>query len=122
MSSNEEHRDWRIERLIEERRDWRKNHPYGFVAKPVKCSDGLINFKIWDCVIPYKQKSEQKQKYYNITIVFTDDYPLEKPTITHYDKQIYLDLLEEWSPCTTIKMILQKIKKNLDEEELTYYT
>ena len=27
-------------RLAEERKNWRKNHPYGFVAKPLQNSDG----------------------------------------------------------------------------------
>ena len=39
-------------RLQEERKAWRKDHPFGFVAKPIKNSDGTLNLMNWECSIP----------------------------------------------------------------------
>uniref|UniRef100_A0A803KY09 UBC core domain-containing protein n=1 Tax=Chenopodium quinoa TaxID=63459 RepID=A0A803KY09_CHEQI len=41
-------------RLAEERKQWRKNHPHGFVAKPDTQPDGSMNLLIWQCIIPGK--------------------------------------------------------------------
>ena len=39
-------------RLAEERKAWRKDHPFGFVAKPKTNDDGTLNLMHWECVIP----------------------------------------------------------------------
>jgi ubiquitin-conjugating enzyme E2 I len=41
-----------VNRLKQERKDWRKNHPHGFVAKPIKLPDGSENLLRWECEIP----------------------------------------------------------------------
>lgn len=41
-------------RLVEERRQWRKDHPFGFWAKPVQKTDGSLNMYEWECGIPGK--------------------------------------------------------------------
>lgn len=41
-----------LNRLKKERKEWRGNHPYGFVAKPTENSDGSINMLKWICEIP----------------------------------------------------------------------
>ncbi|PAA83591.1 hypothetical protein BOX15_Mlig006655g1 [Macrostomum lignano] len=41
-----------LARLSEERKAWRKDHPFGFVAKPAANADGTMNLMIWDCKIP----------------------------------------------------------------------
>ncbi|CAG2063560.1 unnamed protein product, partial [Timema podura] len=38
-----------ITRLAEERRAWRRDHPFGFVARPMKNSDGSLNLMNWEC-------------------------------------------------------------------------
>ena len=108
--------DWCIDRLKAERSDWRKDHPYGYVAKPIKFPNGLTNFMVWECIVPYKPSSDTQEKFYNIKIIFTNNYPLDKPIVKHYDEVINLNLLDEWSPCTTIKMILKQIKKDLENK------
>ena len=35
-------------RLSEERKCWRKDHPFGFIAKPKKNADGTINLMEWE--------------------------------------------------------------------------
>ena len=43
-----------ITRLTEERKQWRKDHPFGFFAKPEVNADGSLNLLVWDCGIPGK--------------------------------------------------------------------
>ncbi len=42
-------------RLAEERKSWRKDHPFGFIAKPTKNQDGSLNLMNWECFIPGKK-------------------------------------------------------------------
>ena len=37
-----------VGRLTEERKNWRKDHPAGFIAKPKTNSDGSTNFMLWE--------------------------------------------------------------------------
>ena len=34
-------------RLQQERKNWRKDHPFGFVAKPETRPDGSVNMFVW---------------------------------------------------------------------------
>jgi ubiquitin-protein ligase len=43
-------------RLIEERKAWRKNRPFGFIAKPKIGTDGYDrNIEEWSFVVVYPQ-------------------------------------------------------------------
>lgn len=42
-------------RLTEERKNWRKDHPPGFYARPAKKSDGTLNIMQWETGIPGKE-------------------------------------------------------------------
>ena len=41
-------------RLSEERKAWRKDHPFGFIARPMKNPDGSLNLMLWEYGIPGK--------------------------------------------------------------------
>ena len=43
------------QRLAEERKAWRREHPFGFIATPSRNPDGSLNLMNWDCAIPGKQ-------------------------------------------------------------------
>jgi ubiquitin-conjugating enzyme E2 I len=63
-------------RLAEERKAWRKDHPYGFSAKPGKSNDGSqTNFLKWECAIPGKKDTAWEGGEYTITMEFTEEYP-----------------------------------------------
>lgn len=44
-------------RLTVERKAWRKDHPFGFIAKPMKKPDGTLDLFTWDCAIPGKKNT-----------------------------------------------------------------
>ena len=35
-------------RLSEERKCWRKDHPFGFIARPMKKADGTMDLMLWE--------------------------------------------------------------------------
>ncbi|KAJ1356160.1 E2 SUMO-conjugating protein ubc9, variant 2 [Parelaphostrongylus tenuis] len=54
-------------RLAEERKAWRKDHPFGFIAKPVKKkADGTLNLFDWECAIPGKKDTIWKGGLYKV--------------------------------------------------------
>merc|ERR1712227_1088803 len=42
-------------RLSEERKSWRKDHPFGSIARPMKNADGTMNLMLWEYGIPGKE-------------------------------------------------------------------
>ena len=66
-------------RLSEERRAWRKDHPFGFVAKPKKSADGTLNLFHWECIIPGRKDTSWQGGNYRLTMTFKDDYPSSPP-------------------------------------------
>ena len=35
-------------RLSKERKAWRKDHPFGFIARPIRNTDGTMNLMMWE--------------------------------------------------------------------------
>ncbi|XP_076242427.1 ubiquitin conjugating enzyme lesswright isoform X2 [Calliopsis andreniformis] len=68
-----------IARLAEERKAWRKDHPFGFVARPVKNPDGTLNLMSWECAIPGKKSTPWEGGLYKLRMIFKDDYPSSPP-------------------------------------------
>ena len=58
-------------RLSEERRNWRKDHPFGFVAKPATNEDGSTNLMRWNCLLPGKAGTDWEGGLYPLTLDFT---------------------------------------------------
>ncbi|VVC27149.1 Ubiquitin-conjugating enzyme E2,Ubiquitin-conjugating enzyme/RWD-like [Cinara cedri] len=115
-------------RLMEERRIWRKNPIFGFVAKPTKHQDGSLNLLLWQCIIPGKKGTPWENGKYALTLTFSDDYPTTPPkckfTPPLYHVNIYpsgtvcLSLLDEskdWRPSISIRQLLIGIHDLLTE-------
>jgi len=68
-------------RLIEERRAWRKDHPYGFHARPEQSEDGTNNLMKWKCGIPGPENTNWEGGLYTVTMEFTEDYPSRPPKV-----------------------------------------
>lgn len=114
------------QRLSSERKLWRKDHPYGFLAKPTKNDDGTLNLMTWQCTIPGRDKTIWEGGDYKLTLKFSADYPnsgpfarFEKPVFhpnIYTNGEVCLSLLnDDWKPTLTIKNILLGIQSLLTE-------
>ncbi|KAL2906321.1 SUMO-conjugating enzyme SCE1 [Bienertia sinuspersici] len=88
-------------RLAEERKQWRKNHPHGFVAKPETQQDGSMNLLQWQCIIPGKAGTDWEGGYYPLTMHFSEEYPSKPPKCK---------FPADWRPAITVKQILVGIQ------------
>ncbi|KAJ5150711.1 uncharacterized protein N7500_010900 [Penicillium coprophilum] len=121
-------------RLQEERKQWRRDHPFGFVAKPKRAPQGGLDLKNWECAIPGKANTLWEGGLFKIDLIFPDDYStmLEYPTKPPkckftpplFHPNVYpsgtvcLSILNEeegWRPAITIKQLLLGIQDLLDD-------
>ena len=114
-------------RLTEERKSWRKDHPHGFYARPVRNPDGSFDLFQWQCGIPGKKDTLWDGGNYTLTMQFNDDYPTKPPKCQFskgfFHPNVYpsgtvclsiLNEQEDWRPAITIKQILLGIQELLD--------
>ncbi|XP_048407969.1 SUMO-conjugating enzyme UBC9-B-like isoform X1 [Stegostoma tigrinum] len=105
-----------LNRLSQERKAWRKDHPFGFVAVPVKNPDGTMNLMNWECAIPGKKGTTWEGGLFKLRVLFKDDYPSSPPKCKFeppiFHPNVYpsgtvcLSILEaekDWRPAITIK-------------------
>lgn len=105
------------------------NKPHDFVAKPYTLDSGATDLMTWICQIPGPKESIWEQGVYNLTMEFTNDYPLKpprcqfKPPLPHPNVYpsgtVCLSILneeEDWKPSISIKQILCGIQKLLLDE------
>ncbi|KAJ3261299.1 E2 SUMO-conjugating protein ubc9 [Boothiomyces macroporosus] len=81
------------QRLAQERKQWRKDHPFGFVAKP-KTINNAVDLTIWDCTIPGREGG-----LWEVCLSIINESLSWKPSISV--KEILLgiqDLLEDPNP------------------------
>ena len=111
-------------RLAQERKNWRKDHPHGFVAKPdVDKKTGEANLMKWQCTIPGKQNTSWEGGEFPVSMEFSKDYPSKPPRVMlpkgFFHPNVYptglicLSILNEeegWAPSITIKQILLGIQ------------
>ncbi|GBB92322.1 hypothetical protein RclHR1_00020025 [Rhizophagus clarus] len=115
-------------RLTEERRQWRKDHPYGFYARPQKNDDGTLNLFVWNVGIPGVKDTPWENGTYKLVMFFPQEYPAKPPkckfTPPLFHPNVYpsgtvcLSILNEeegWKPGITIKQIVLGIQQLLNE-------
>ncbi|CAH7680955.1 ubiquitin-conjugating enzyme/RWD-like protein [Phakopsora pachyrhizi] len=115
-------------RLAEERKQWRKDHPYGFYARPTKNSDSSLNMMVWDVGIPGKEGTIWAGGLYKLQMIFPEDYPSKPPkckfTPPIFHPNIFpsgtvcLSILNEeksWKPAITIKQIVLGIQDLMND-------
>jgi len=124
-----------IARLAQERKDWRKDHPFGFIAKPAKKKDKngdeVTDLTVWDCFLPGKTGTIWEGGLYPITLTFGEDYPAKPPRVAFppgfFHPNVYptgkvcLSILNEekgWKPSVTIKQILLGVQDLLDSPNM----
>ncbi|GAV05831.1 hypothetical protein RvY_15902 [Ramazzottius varieornatus] len=112
-----------LQRLAEERKSWRKDHPFGFVAKPTENPDGTLNLWVWDCIIPGPKGTLWEGGNYRLKMKFKEEYPGSSPKCAFdpplFHPNIYpsgtvcLSILDDdkgWRSGITVKEILLGIQ------------
>eukprot|EP00208_Stichococcus_sp_RCC1054_P006246 CAMPEP_0206141744 /NCGR_PEP_ID=MMETSP1473-20131121/13947_1 /ASSEMBLY_ACC=CAM_ASM_001109 /TAXON_ID=1461547 /ORGANISM="Stichococcus sp, Strain RCC1054" /LENGTH=149 /DNA_ID=CAMNT_0053536429 /DNA_START=777 /DNA_END=1226 /DNA_ORIENTATION=- len=105
-----------------ERKQWRKDKPFGFHARPESLPDGSTNMMVWKCFIPGKTGTDWDGGFYPLTMEFPPEYPAKPPKCkfppAFFHPNIYpsgtvcLSILNEeegWRPSISVKQILQGI-------------
>lgn len=116
-----------LNRLQEERKQWRRDHPFGFYAKPARAPDGGLDLMKWSCGIPGKEKTMWEGGMFKLDMIFPDEYPTKPPkckfTPPLFHPNVYpsgtvcLSILNEdeaWKPAITIRTVLLGIQDLLD--------
>ncbi len=120
-------------RLAEERKKWRKDHPFGFVAKPATNEkDGTVDLMTWNCLVPGKEGSNWEGGLYPVTLSFPKTYPQHPPLVSFpplfphpnvFDNgNVCLSLLnpeKSWKPSISVKEILIGLQELLVEPNNT---
>ncbi|KAH7357869.1 SUMO-conjugating enzyme ubc9 [Plectosphaerella cucumerina] len=114
-------------RLQEERKQWRRDHPFGFYARPARLPTGQLDLKTWECGIPGKEKTIWEGGLFKLNIIFPDEYPTKPPkckfTPPLFHPNVYpsgtvcLSILNEeeaWKPAINVKQILVGIQELLN--------
>ena len=68
-----------VGRLNEERKNWRKDHPPGFYAKPEKKEDNSTNIMKWETGIPGPDGTDWAGGVYRVDMDFPEEYPSKPP-------------------------------------------
>ena len=110
-------------RLAEERKNWRKDHPPGFYARPSKKDDNSTNLMKWETGIPGKDGTDWAGGVFKVTMEFPEEYPSKPPKCKFvpalFHPNVYpsgticLSILNEdegWRPAITIKQMLLGIQ------------
>ncbi|GKT91088.1 SUMO-conjugating enzyme [Colletotrichum tofieldiae] len=102
-------------------KQWRKDHPFGFFAKPQRnATTGTLDLKVWECGIPGKEKTIWEGGLFKLTITFPEGKfvpPLFHPNV-YPSGTVCLSILNEeeaWKPAITVKQILLGIQNLLDD-------
>jgi len=115
------------QRLAAERKNWRKDHPHGFSAKPINNSDGSANLMLWTCSIPGKPTTLWDNGLFPLSMEFSEEYPSQPPKCKFpagfFHPNVFpsgtvclsiLDDTKDWKPSITIKQLLLGIQDLLD--------
>ena len=129
MASQKKVNEVVLTRLNQERKQWRQDHPHGFVAKPITDEDGNLNMLKWYCEIPGPKDSHWEGGSYKLYMEFPPDYPLRppksqfKPVLPHPNiypsGTVCLSIQneeEDWKSSISIKQILLGIQKLLRDD------
>ncbi len=66
------------------RKQWRRDHPFGFFAKPMRGANGMMDLKKWDCGVPGKEKTIWEGGLFKLEVTFPDEYPTKPPKCTSH--------------------------------------
>ena len=116
-----------IERLQTERKNWRTDHPPGFVAKPHTNKNGQMDLFNWDCLIPGLANTPWEGGYFPLQLSYPNTYPEDppiaifKPPLPHVNVfpsgRVCLSILdkENWKPSLNLRQVLLGIQNMLND-------
>jgi ubiquitin-conjugating enzyme E2 I len=58
--------------LTVRRKQWRRDHPFGFFAKPARNSQGMMDLKKWEVGVPGKEKTIWEGGLFKLEVTFPD--------------------------------------------------
>jgi len=53
-------------------KQWRRDHPFGFFAKPMRNPQGVLDLKKWDGGVPGKDKTQWEGGLFKLDVTFPD--------------------------------------------------
>ena len=53
-------------------KQWRRDHPFGFYARPAKGANAVLDLKNWECGIPGKEKTNWEGGLFKLTMAFPE--------------------------------------------------
>ncbi len=62
---------------IPSRKQWRRDHPFGFFAKPARTPQGILDLKKWECGVPGKDKTLWEGGLFKLDVLFPDGKHIE---------------------------------------------
>lgn len=62
----------RAEKTATTRKQWRRDHPFGFFAKPARTPQGILDLKKWECGVPGKDKTLWEGGLFKLDVIFPD--------------------------------------------------
>lgn len=114
-------------RLAEERKQWRKEHPIGFYARPERLEDGSTNLMHWAAGIPGKKGTIWEGGLFKLRLLYPDDFPSSPPKVQFhpvlFHPNVYpsgtvclsiLNAEQDWNPTVTLKNILLGVQDLLN--------
>lgn len=54
------------------RKQWRRDHPFGFYARPYRNPNGVLDLKRWECGIPGKAQTLWEGGLFKLDVTFPD--------------------------------------------------
>ena len=116
------------QRLQEERKQWRRDHPFGFYARPEKDAEGALNLLVWEAGIPGKPNTPWEGGTYKLKMYFPEEYPSKPPKCKFAPPLFHPNVFpsgtvclsihdeeKSWKPAITIKQILLGIQDLLND-------
>mmetsp|Transcript_12077 Transcript_12077/g.29453 ORF Transcript_12077/g.29453 Transcript_12077/m.29453 type:complete len:173 (-) Transcript_12077:60-578(-) len=90
------------QRLLEERKLFRKDRPFGFSAKPRNKPDGSTDMYTWDCIVPGKDGTYMEGGKFPCTIKFRSDYPNKPPAVYMPQGFLHVNVFDNGAVCLSI--------------------
>ncbi|GIL49352.1 hypothetical protein Vafri_5655 [Volvox africanus] len=91
-----------LARLAEERKNWRKDHPPGMVAKPITRTDGSTDMFEWECKIPGLKGTFCDGGLFPCTVKFSPEHPHKPPGVFMPNGFFHVNVFPNGGVCLSV--------------------